>query len=144
MNDLGHDLYHQTLMARSRAPRFAGVADAATGVGEGRNPMCGDRVRVSLRCVEGRLTEVRHETRGCAICQASADLMAEALSGAARDDVAALTSEFEEVVTVEGATTVRFMMFRPLVRQKSRRRCATLPWSALAEALAEQGVKTDG
>lgn len=130
------ELYQSLIMERSRHPRFAGKPDAYDAEGQGDNPMCGDRVQVFLRRAE---TEVAHVSRGCAIMAASADLMAEAVAGKSAAEVAALRAAFEAVVT-SGARDPELGDLNVLAgvsEYRSRIRCATLPWSALADAMGE-------
>jgi len=131
------DLYPAELRTRAAAPLFAGRPLREDAVGHGNNPMCGDRVRVALRAENAHLAEVRHETRGCAVCLAAADIMAEAVTGLTMADASGLAEIFLAVVETgqSGDAPSQFALFRPLAQHRARRRCATLPWSALTEAL---------
>jgi nitrogen fixation NifU-like protein len=135
------DLYQALIMQRSRAPRFAGRLECFDAEAQGDNPMCGDRVHVFLR---HQGTQVAHESRGCAIMSASADLMAEAVAGKSAEDVAALHAAFEAVVTTGEANPELgdLNALAGVSEYRSRIRCATLPWSALAQAL--NGVESHG
>ncbi|MBB2202858.1 Fe-S cluster assembly sulfur transfer protein SufU [Gluconacetobacter tumulisoli] len=130
-------LYQRQVIDRARTPAHAGSLDDATHVGEGTNPMCGDRVRVGLSMTGDRVTAIRHETRGCAICIASADMMAGLAGGRSALELDTLGRLFGEMLrTGEGAEQVgELEVFAPLHRHRSRIRCATLPWTALTEAL---------
>jgi nitrogen fixation NifU-like protein len=128
------ELYQALIMDRSRNPRHAGRPDAFDAEGHGDNPMCGDRVRVFFRR-DGAL--VSHEARGCAIMTASADLMAEAVAGMTTAQIAQRRAAFEAVVNT-GAADPDLGELNALAgvsEYRSRIRCATLPWSALAAAL---------
>jgi nitrogen fixation NifU-like protein len=58
------------------------------------NPLCGDRIRVDLRLGEdGRVSEAAFSGEGCAISQASADLLTEAVVGKSLDEIKALGKE---------------------------------------------------
>ena len=87
------------------------------------NPLCGDRVRMMLAVApEGRITEARFIGDSCAICTASADVVADLVSGRSRSEAAAL--DVSDVLAVLQAE------IRP-----TRMRCATLPLSVLGQAL---------
>lgn len=138
-------LYDEVVVARSRAPRLSGVAEHATAHASGKNPLCGDRVRLSLCIDEGAVTEIRHETRGCAICTASADLMAEEVTGLPAQDALELSARFTDMLEMKPEEThpegpfgvpEALNVFLPLKTHRSRIRCATLPWSVLGEALS--------
>jgi nitrogen fixation NifU-like protein len=127
-------LYQSAVMERSRNPRFAGRPEMFDLHGRGANPLCGDAVDVFVTrdgvCVT-------HESHGCAIMAASADLMAGAVAGKTREEIAALRHEFEIVVKTgrENPELGELNALAGVAEFASRIRCATLPWSALAEAL---------
>ncbi|GCE79573.1 SUF system NifU family Fe-S cluster assembly protein [Komagataeibacter oboediens] len=132
------DLYRTVVLERARTPRYAGPLTGADRHGEGSNPLCGDRVKLQASVdAQGRIAAVRHETRGCAICAASADLMAERVTGQKPAHVSQLHAEL--VTTVETGIAPEGLgdlsVFAPLHRHRSRIRCAMLPWSALIEML---------
>ncbi|MBE7212498.1 MAG: iron-sulfur cluster assembly scaffold protein [Gluconacetobacter diazotrophicus] len=136
------DLYRDVVLERARRPLRDGVLDPADGVAEGSNPLCGDRTRVTLRCdAAGRLAEIRHDTRGCAICAASADLMAERAAGLDRTGLAALFGRFERMVSGGTADDElgSLAAFAELHAYASRRKCAMLPFTALLAAFGAEG-----
>jgi nitrogen fixation NifU-like protein len=130
------ELYQALIMDRSKNPRFAGRLADFDAEAEGDNPMCGDRVHIYLRRAG---TEITHESRGCAIMTASADLMAEAVAGKTPAQIAALKSAFEAVVTTgeENPAVEKLNALAGVFAYRSRIRCATLPWSALSDAIKE-------
>jgi nitrogen fixation NifU-like protein len=126
------ELYHALIMDRSKNPRFAGRPEKVDAAARGDNPICGDRIEVF---VHG--SEIRHEGRGCAIMSASADLMAEAATGKTPAQIAEIRAAFEQVVTT-GEARPELGDLNALAgvwEYRSRIRCATLPWEALAQAL---------
>jgi len=61
---------------------------------EDENPLCGDQIRVDLRVDENsRVTEAAFSGHGCAISQASADLLLESLIGKTLDEIKALKKQ---------------------------------------------------
>lgn len=138
-------LYQRQVIERARAPVYAGPLEGATGRGEGTNPMCGDRVRIGVWLdADGRIGTVRHETRGCAICLASADMMAGLVVGQDRIGAATMGRDFTALLQSgqDGDSCPELMVFAPLHRHRSRIRCATLAWSALEAALIEAPAGT--
>ncbi|GBQ39042.1 MULTISPECIES: Fe-S cluster assembly sulfur transfer protein SufU [Komagataeibacter] len=132
------DLYRTVVLERAKTPRHAGKLDIASLHAQGVNPLCGDRVNLHAQVdTHGRIGQVRHETRGCAICAASADLMAERVMGQDTAQVkrihAALATAVETGEAPDGLGELS--VFAPLHRHRSRIRCAMLPWSALIDML---------
>lgn len=134
------ELYQALIMDRARTPRFAGRPAAFDVQAAGDNPICGDRTQVYLGFENGRVAVVGHESRGCAIMTASADLMAEAVRGADAARIARLRSAFEAIVTtgVPDPSLGELNALAGVFEFRSRIRCATLPWSALSEALVKE------
>ncbi len=116
-------LYSDVIRDRWRKPRHRGDLPGANAVAEDVNPLCGDRVRMMLAVApEGRIVDARFIGDSCAICTASADVVADLVSGRTRGEAAAL--DVSDVLAVLQAE------IRP-----TRMRCATLPLSVLAQAL---------
>ena len=136
MMSANEQLYQDLVMDRARNPRHAGRPAVFDAEGEGDNPICGDRVHVFRRG-----GDVSHESQGCAILIASADLMADAVAGADAAQIRQLRSAFEAVVNGgrEDPCLGNLNALGPVSEYRSRIRCATLPWSALEKAL--EGVE---
>ena len=62
-------------------PRNAGELADANALAEGTNPVCGDRLRLSLRVVEGRIEAVRFLAYGCPPTLACGSLSTELIQG---------------------------------------------------------------
>ena len=45
------------------------------------NPTCGDRIHLTMKVEDGRLTDVKFEGEGCSITMASASMMTQAIKG---------------------------------------------------------------
>ena len=134
------DLYQQVILEHGRNPRHQRRLDPFDGAAKGDNPMCGDRVEVRVRLDGGRVGEAGFEARGCAISIASADLMAEAVTGQTPGAVRDLAEQFRAMVHTGDCLHCgpELDALRPLsgVHEfKSRLKCATLPWDALLAAL---------
>jgi nitrogen fixation NifU-like protein len=76
------DLYREQIIDRHKNPRHRGELDPHDYSYEDDNPLCGDRIRIDVR-VDGdeRVTEAAFSGVGCAISQASADLLTESIVG---------------------------------------------------------------
>lgn len=88
------DLYREIIIERYKAPQFRGELDPHDITFEDDNPLCGDHIRVDLCLDENEVvTEAAFSGQGCAISQASADLLMEAVIGKSLTDVKALNRE---------------------------------------------------
>jgi nitrogen fixation NifU-like protein len=88
------DLYREIIIDRYKNPLYRGSLDPHDITFEDDNPLCGDHIRIDLRVNgEERVTEAAFDGHGCAISQASADLLIEAIQGKTLDEVKALSKE---------------------------------------------------
>ncbi len=115
-------LYSDVIRVRWRNPQRRGDLPGATAVAEDVNPLCGDRVRMMLQLGDGRITAARFVGDSCAICTASADVVAELVEGRRRAEATALG--------VADVLDVLHADIRP-----TRMRCVTLPLTVLGAAL---------
>jgi nitrogen fixation NifU-like protein len=88
------DLYRQVIIEHYKNPGYRGTLDPHDITFEDENPLCGDQLRIDLRVnPEGKVTEAAFSGHGCAISQASADLLLESVVGKTLDEVKALTTQ---------------------------------------------------
>ena len=118
----GAGLYSDVIRERWRHPRFRGELPGARATAEDVNPLCGDRVRLTVRLAGDVVEAARFTGDSCAICSASADVLAEMVQGRATAEARAL--EAVDVLAVLQADV------RP-----TRMRCVTLPITVLKQAL---------
>ncbi len=88
------DLYRELIIDRYKNPHFRGALDPHDITFEDDNPLCGDHIRIDLR-IDGnnRVSEVAFDGHGCAISQATADLLAESVVGKSLEDVKKITKQ---------------------------------------------------
>lgn len=88
------DLYRETIIDHYKNPSYRGHLDPHDISFEDDNPLCGDHIQIDLRVdPAGRVTEARFDGKGCAISQASADLLVESILGKSLEEVKALTKQ---------------------------------------------------
>jgi len=85
------DFYQDEILDHYRSPHNAGRLDPADATAEDLNPLCGDRIRMDLAILDGRVTAVRFDGKGCAISQASASMLTDQLVGKTLEEVATLS-----------------------------------------------------
>jgi nitrogen fixation NifU-like protein len=131
-------LYREVILDHYRAPRGRGEVSPPDAMAAGRNPLCGDEIRVTLKEEGGSLAQVRHEGHGCAISVASASMMAELLEGAGVERARETAGAFKAMLLEGGEATDEMGDLEVLEGVKSypvRIKCALLPWNALLDAL---------
>lgn len=76
------DFYRELIIERYKTPHFRGVLNPHDFSYEDDNPACGDHIQIDVRLDEkGLVTEALFSGEGCAISQASADLLIESIIG---------------------------------------------------------------
>lgn len=91
MTDRDAHAYNDTVLDHFRNPRNAGDLPDANAVGEDRNPVCGDHMRLMLRIDDGAIAQARFQTRGCAAAIATSSMATVLLTGMPVDAAAQLT-----------------------------------------------------
>jgi nitrogen fixation NifU-like protein len=88
------DLYREVIIEHYKNPAFRGTLDPHDFSFEDSNPLCGDHIRIDLRVDKDEIiTDARFDGHGCAISQASADLLLESIVGKSLSEVKALDKE---------------------------------------------------
>ncbi len=88
------DLYRELIIDRYKNPLYKGRLDPHDITFEDENPLCGDHIRVDLRVDEqGIVKEAAFDGHGCAISQASADLLLESIVGKPLEEVKQLDKQ---------------------------------------------------
>lgn len=132
------DLYRETILEHSQSPSNKRALDGADRQARGYNPLCGDDVTVYLTLDGDRIIEATFTGRGCAICEASASLLTEAVAGRPIDEALELARAVEALVRT-GQSDAELGELRALGgvhRFAARAKCATLAWKSMQQALA--------
>jgi nitrogen fixation NifU-like protein len=138
------ELYREVILDHNRHPRNFGRLDPHDAEARGHNPLCGDRLTITLNRDGERVSDVRFEGNGCAISMASASLMTEAVKGRSRDEVEALFRRIHALLTTQGAGSADLGKLAALsgVRDfPARVKCASLAWHTLNAALAQSAAR---
>lgn len=131
-------MYQAAILEHARRGRHRGILDPADARQEGVNPSCGDELLLTLRLDGDRVTEARFDGKGCAISQASASLMAEAIEGRSLAEVAELIARVKAMIHGEGVhpDLGELAVLEGVRRLPARVKCAALAWTTLEAAAA--------
>lgn len=131
-------LYQSVILEHSRTPRGVGRVPNPTHFGEGFNPICGDRIVVTIQVVNELISKICFEAQSCALCQASASVLVETLEGKSFGLASAMLRDFEALITEGrweyGGAAAIFGVVRDF---PARAKCVSLPWKACRDALEE-------
>jgi nitrogen fixation protein NifU and related proteins len=87
------DFYRDYILDHYRHPRNFGELEHPDAEAEDLNPLCGDEIRMQLKVDDGIVSDLRFSGKGCAISQASASMLTEAVKGMQLADVAKLSKD---------------------------------------------------
>src|ERR1051325_5174613 len=93
-----NDLFEAVLLDHARHPRNHRLLENATAIGEGNDPLCGDRCKLYVEIAGGVIKDVSFEGAGCAIMLASASLMTLALMGKTKEQAQAVAEQFHKML----------------------------------------------
>ena len=88
------DLYREVIIEHYKNPSYRGRLNPNDISFEDSNPLCGDHIVIDLKVDEkNHISEARFDGHGCAISQASADLLLESIIGKSLDEVKILNKQ---------------------------------------------------
>lgn len=142
------DLYQEVILDHNRRPRNFRLIEGGRRA-EGYNPLCGDRITVSLRTENDVITDVGFQGSGCAISKASASLMTESVKGKTIAEVDRLFDRFQKMITASPETPLddvgKLTVLAGVRQFPVRVKCASLAWHTLRAAMSarEEVVSTE-
>lgn len=138
------DLYNAEFMDHVSHPDYKYQMEDADCTHEGVNPSCGDELTFSVRFADdGTIDEAAFTGHGCAISQASADIMSDLMIGKTPEQARELCDLFMRMVRGEEADEAALeeledgVLLRDIAHMPARVKCAELAWRTLDEMLAK-------
>ena len=113
---------------------------------EGVNPSCGDELKIFIKMNEDNtiIEEISFTGRGCAISEASANIMAEILKGKTKEEAKKIITTFFDMIKLNETDDEKLMeilgdayAFKNISYMPSRVKCAFLSWKTLEKILEE-------
>ena len=130
--------YNEILIDHNLHPLHKQTLPDANMVLEGVNPSCGDDLVIQLKVVDDVIEDAAFAGSGCAISQASADIMIDMIIGRHKDEALRLADLFvrmikkdcteEEIEKLEEAVALQDIAHMP-----ARVKCAVLGWHTVEE-----------
>lgn len=135
--------YNTILTEHNLHPLHKQVLKDANLALEGVNPSCGDDIVLQLKVEDGKITDGAFVGSGCAVSQASADMMLDLIIGKTKEEALKLSDIFlkmihdeatpEEIEELEEASSLQDISHMP-----ARVKCAVLGWHTMEEMLNDK------
>lgn len=135
--------YNEILLDHNMHPGHKHELPGADLEMRGYNPTCGDDITLRLKVVDGVVVDGAFTGSGCAISQASADMMLDLVIGKPKEEALRLSDIFlrmikgsaseEEIEELEEAGALQDVSHMP-----ARVKCAVLGWHTLEQLLEDE------
>ena len=136
-----NQIYNEILLDHNLHPSNKYKLENATCSHEGINPSCGDDITLQIRLKGDVIEEAAFEGHGCAISQASADMMADLVTGKTVKEAMELCELFVKMILGEVTDEAELKkldeaeMLKNVSHMPARVKCAVLAWHTLEEML---------
>lgn len=135
--------YNEILTDHNLHPQHKHKMENPDIVLEGVNPSCGDDIWLSLKVKDGKIVDGAFEGDGCAISQASADIMLDTVIGKSKEEALHLADIFirmikgeaseDEIEELEEGSALQDISHMP-----ARVKCAVLGWHTMEKMLEDE------
>ena len=138
------NIYTAALMQHNSHPDYKYEMEGCTCSHEGVNPSCGDGLTLQLRIEDGVIEEASFVGSGCAVSQASADMMADLITGETVKEAKRLVGLFLGMIKGEALSEEdkedldEAAELESISRMPARVKCAELAWRTLEKLLADK------
>ena len=138
------NIYTAALMQHNSHPDYKYEMEDCTCSHEGINPSCGDELTLQLRIEGDVIEEASFVGSGCAVSQASADMMADLITGESVKEAKRLVGLFlgmikGETLSEEDKEALdEAAELESISRMPARVKCAELAWRTLEKLLADK------
>jgi nitrogen fixation protein NifU and related proteins len=135
------DLYQEIILDHYKHPRHFAKIPADQAMVDEENPTCGDHIKLTAAVAAGRLSDVKIECEGCAICTASSSMMAEKVIGQKVTDIHPMIARFNEMmrggVEMSDDELGDLIALKGVRKYPLRIKCCTMAWHGLEVALKQ-------
>ncbi len=135
------NIYGEILNEHNIRPTHKGnIADATIRL-EGKNPTCGDDIYLELKVGEdGTIEDGAFNGSGCAISQASVDIMIDLIIGESKERALELCEKFMKMIRGEASPEDldeldEAAALKDISHMPARVKCAVLGWHTMEEML---------
>ncbi|MBP5266868.1 MAG: SUF system NifU family Fe-S cluster assembly protein [Lachnospiraceae bacterium] len=135
---MANTFYNEILTDHNMNPVHKHAIEGANFTLEGVNPSCGDDIILQLRVEDDVIVDGGYTGDGCAISQASADMMLDLIIGKTKEEALRLSDIFLRMITgniteEEHAELEEAGILQDVSHMPARVKCAVLGWHTMDE-----------
>ena len=140
---MNNTFYNEILTDHNMNPIHKHALPDANMSLEGVNPSCGDDIVLSLKVEDGKILDGAYEGSGCAISQASADMMLDLIIGKPVEEAKRLSEIFlrmikGKVTDAEREELEEAGILQDVSHMPARVKCAVLGWHTMDQMLEDK------
>ena len=134
-------LYSTRILAMAAEMPFTERLAAPDATVKRRSPLCGSTVTVDIALTDGRISAYAQDVKACALGQAAASIVGQAIIGRSRPEVETALAALKDMLKSDGPTPEApfdaFEMLRPARDYKNRHASILLALEATQQAMLE-------
>ena len=136
------ELYQELLLEHFKHPRCQEPVTDPSVTHLALNPLCGDRIALALKTVDGKVEKISLQGKGCCISQAAASMLSELCQGKSLDEAKSILAAYRAMMKgeKEADDLPELEEARSLVgvrKYTARMRCALLGCEALDHCIKQ-------
>ena len=143
-------LYQKQILSLAQSARASTLDFSPSHIATCNNPVCGDKVSVSIAIEADHITNISVDVKGCALCEAGAGLLLECAPKGQLTETTALVTQLKAFLAADvdnksqagDDKASRFEAFAPVKGIKNRHQCVLLAFDTFNEAV--NSLRADG
>ena len=136
-------LYQMQILSLAHSARASTLDFTPSQTASCNNPVCGDKVSVSIAIQADRVSNISVDVKGCALCEAGAGLLIETARNEEIDHTKALGADLKAFLSAEddnenqsgNERAEKLQIFTPVKAIRNRHKCVVLAFDAFNEAV---------
>ncbi|MDB2389974.1 iron-sulfur cluster assembly scaffold protein [Alphaproteobacteria bacterium] len=137
-------LYQKHILSLAHNARASTLDFSPSQSATCNNPVCGDKVHVSIAIKADHVANISVDVKGCALCEAGAGLLLECAHNAHINETLALSAQLKAFLSSEADHNHptaddkidKFEVFAPVKEISNRHKCVLLAFQAFNEAVS--------
>ena len=136
-------LYQKHILSLAHSARNSTLDFTPSQTASCNNPVCGDKVSVSITIQADHISNISVDVKGCALCEAGAGLLLEFARDENIDDTRALGADLKAFLSAEddgenppdNERAEKLQIFTPVKSIRNLQKCLVLAFDAFDEAI---------